>query len=105
MQSPADLHHLVVDGNVFAQFEHGDVARQKRAGATEEQLMRQIDEGRQAARERVQADRQHGVVQRPRADRIAAIGARRGVRGVSIEQLVGDDLPLAIENRLPRNRD
>jgi len=74
-------------------------------GAAEKQLMRQIDERRQAAREGIQPDRQHGVVQRPGADRIAAIGARRGVRGVSIEQFMRDDLPLAIENRLPRNRD
>ena len=105
VQLPADLHDFVVDRNIFANFEHGDVARQERPGAAEQQLMRQIDERRQPAGERVQPDREHGVVQRARADRVAAIGAGRGVRGVPIEQLVRDDLSFAIENRLPRHRD
>ena len=93
-----------VDDLVLDELEHGAPRRQRQRPDGEQEVARDVDVGGPVADERVEAEvgehaRQQRRRHRLRRDRLVRIGDR------PVQQLVRDDVPAGIEDRLPGDDD
>jgi hypothetical protein len=103
LQVAAGFHQLLVDFDVFAKLDDDVPGRQEQRRAAHQQGPGEVDEGQRSVSECVEADAEQGIGQHSRAGDVP-FGGTGVVEGtLAVEQLVAEDVPVGVEDRLPGN--